>query len=427
MKNMVFPKQPSALDKIEAATQSLDTEVIGQYKELRLMSHFQPIFSLVHKRPVGYEALLRARNKQDANIPPLAVFNMVQDDEDTVFLDRLCRNIHLRNFLPMADDSSWIFINVNPQVTVGGKRYGPYFKDLLERYHIPPHRIVVEILESNIHDESLLAEAVNYYKNLGCLVAIDDFGAGHSNFDRIWRLAPQIVKLDRSVIAQAANNPSVRRVLPNLVSLLHESGSLALMEGIETEQEALIAMDSGIDFVQGYYFGRPESALPGIDQNTETLPELCEKFKDFTKKSTEKYHLELQSYVPAFQQSARLIENGVTAERACLEFLNQPKAERCYLLNQEGRQLGANLISPLRSTWHDPRFNPLADARDAIWSRRPYFRRAISNPGEVQISRPYLSIAGANMCVTLSVMVNIGRHTQVLCCDLDWNEDTQKP
>lgn len=422
MHNLALIKQVRALDQVEAATESLADEVIGHYKDLRLMSHFQPIFSLVHKRPVGYEALLRTQNQAGNNIPPLELFHMDRDEEETVFLDRLCRNLHLRNFLPAADDTSWIFLNINPQVTVGGKRYGPYFGELLERYQIPPHRIVVEILEANIHDESLLAEAVDYYKNLGCLVAIDDFGAGHSNFDRIWRLSPQIVKLDRSMIAQAAHNISVRRVLPNLVSLLHESGSLALMEGIETEQEALIAMDSGIDFVQGYYFGKPKKSLPGRDQEAEVLPQLCDRFKNFTQQISEKYHTELQDYLNKFLLAAGKISNGASAESACFELLNKPKAERCYLLNQEGKQLGANLVSPLRNTRDDPRFIPLADARDAIWSRRPYFRRAISNPGEVQISRPYLSIAGANMCVTLSLMLNSGQSKQVLCCDLDWNE-----
>ena len=425
MRNLLRAIEPNALDLIEAATQSLDTRIIGRYKDLRLTSHFQPIFSLVHKRPVGYEALLRAQNQAGDNIPPLAIFNTVQNEEDTVFLDRLCRNLHLRNFLPIADDNSWIVLNVNPQVTVAGKRYGSYFGELLPRYQIPPHRIVVEILESNIHDESLLAESVNYYKDLGCLVAIDDFGAGHSNFDRIWRLAPQIVKLDRSMIVQAAHNLNVRRVLPNLVSLLHESGSLALMEGIETEAEALIAMDCGIDFVQGYYFGKPNNLLLSPEQDTQLLPRLCESFKNFTQRNTENYHRELQEYLSKFQQSARLIENGETTEHACFELLNQAKTERCYLLTQEGQQLGSNLTSPHRGTWNDPRFTPLFDARDAIWSRRPYFRRAISNPGEVQISRPYLSIAGANMCVTLSVTINLGQNTRVLCCDLDWNEDSK--
>lgn len=388
MHSLISAQTPEALDHIEAATQILETKVVGEYRNLTLMSHFQPIYSLVHKRPVGYEALLRAQNQSGNNIPPLAVFNRIQNEEETVFLDRLCRNLHLRNFWAMADANSWIFLNVNPQVTVAGKRYGQYFGDLLQRYNIPPHRIVIEILESNILDESLLAEAVSYYKNLGCLVAIDDFGAGHSNFDRIWQLSPQIVKLDRSMIAQASHNLNVRRVLPNLVSLLHESGSLALMEGIETEQEALIAMDSGIDFVQGYYFGKPKALLLSTAQEADILPSLCESYKNFTKHSADKYHHELQDYIVKFKQSAKLLETGVSIESTCMDLLNLPKAERCYLLSQEGRQLGSNLISPLRTTWNDPRFNPLVEARDAIWSRRPYFRRAVSNPGGVRLVDP---------------------------------------
>lgn len=72
------------------------------------------------------------------------------------------------------------------------------FKYLLQRYQIPAARVVVETIEGAIADEGQLSESVQFYKNLGCLVAIDDFGAGHSNIERIWRLVPDIVKLDRS-------------------------------------------------------------------------------------------------------------------------------------------------------------------------------------------------------------------------------------
>lgn len=414
-----------ALDQIEAATQLVAGKVEGKYKDQRLLSHFQPIYSLVHKRPIGYEALLRAQNQNGINVPPLEIFKIADNDEEKVFLDRLCRNLHLRNFLTLSDDKSWIFLNINPQVTIGGKKYGAYFKQLLERYHIPPHRIVIEILESNIQDESLLSEAVNYYKDLGCLIAIDDFGAGHSNFDRIWRLAPQIVKLDRSMIVQAANKKSVRRVLPNLTNLLHESGSLVLMEGIETEDEALISLDAGIDFVQGYYFGKPNKFLISPDENTDLLPNLCEKFKNFTQKESEKKHLELMGYLEIFQQTAQKLQHNIPAELACTELLGLKKVERCYLINEDGKQQGSNMASPMRNTICDPRFTPLADAKDAIWSRRHYFRRAINNPGETQISRPYLSIVGASMCITLSVTIHRNDHnTQVLCCDLDWHENS---
>jgi EAL domain-containing protein (putative c-di-GMP-specific phosphodiesterase class I) len=414
-----------ALDQIEAATQLVAGHVEGKYKDQRLLSHFQPIYSLVHKRPVGYEALLRAHNQNNIRVPPLEIFKIAANEYETVFLDRLCRNLHLRNFLSLSDDRSWIFLNISPQVTIGGKKFGAYFEELLERYHISPSRIVIEILESKIQDESLLSEAVNYYKDLGCLIAIDDFGAGHSNFDRIWRLAPQIVKLDRSMIVQAANKNSVRRVLPNLTNLLHESGSLVLMEGIETEDEALISLDAGIDFVQGYYFGKPNKFLVSPEENADLLPDLCAKFKSFTQKETEKKHLELRPYLDIFQQAAQKLKNNIPAEFSCTELLGLPKVERCYLINEDGKQQGSNMVSRMRSTIGDPRFTPLADAKDAIWSRRHYFRRAINNPGEIQISRPYLSIIGASMCITLSVTIDSNLHnTQVLCCDLDWHENS---
>ena len=424
MTSTTSPADFYSLEQIETATETVDGAIVGYFKGLILTSQFQPIFSLAHKRPVGYEALLRAKNPAGQKIAPIDVFNMPLSEHESVYLDRLCRNLHLRNFLSIPDHSSWLFLNINPMVTVKGKLYGPYFAELLTRYQMPAHRIVIEILEGTIQDESLLANAVDYYKELGCLVAIDDFGAGQSNFSRIWSLSPQIVKFDRSIIVQAANNHHARRVLPNLINLVHESGSLSLMEGIETEREALIAMDSGIDFVQGYFFGKPTQADLICTLDSVSLPQLCDKFRDFANHEAKKYHAKLQNYVALFQNSARLVASGVATEQACSAFIGQQQARRCYLLNHEGLQLGFNITPQSHhETQDDPRFYPMADTKNANWSRRHYFRRAMNNPGETQVSRPYLSITGANMCVTLSIRINTDQNTQVFCCDLDWNED----
>lgn len=56
---------------------------------------------------------------------------------------------------------------------------------MLARYDLPPHRVVIELIENEIADEAQFAEAMRYYPERGCLFAIDDFGAGQSNFDRI--------------------------------------------------------------------------------------------------------------------------------------------------------------------------------------------------------------------------------------------------
>lgn len=409
-----------ALDIIESSVTQNGSRVDGQFGALKLTSAFQPIFSITHRRPVGYEGLLRAFEANGTAVPPLEVFRAAKTEAEIILLDRLCRNLHLRNFLSKADETSWIFINVSPQVIVNGKHHGAYFSDLLQRYRIPPHRVVVEILEGEIHDEALLADAVGYYKKLGCLVAIDDFGAGHSNFERIWRITPDIVKLDRSVITHAAQNRSVARVLPNLVNLIHESGSLALIEGVETENEALIAMDSGIDFVQGFYFGKPAEKLFPTATADVRITELCGKFKTYSDDLEAQQRRELVHYVQAFRQSANLIQAGVAPEQACAGFLSQERAERCFMLNHEGMQLGKNLVSHSRASKRDPRFLPVSNAEGANWSRRHYFRRAVSNPGEVQTTRPYLSVAEANMCITLSIAIQVNVETRVFCCDLDW-------
>ena len=261
-----------------------------------------------------------------------------------------------------------------------------------------------------------------FFKELGCLVAIDDFGAGHSNFDRIWRIQPHIVKLDRSIITQAAINPSVRRVIPNLVNLIHEAGSLVLMEGVETEDEALIAIDSDIDFVQGYYFAKPAKQLPQGNINRGCIDRLCKKSKLANKNETGAYKNKLKDYLDAFQEFLQQFNAGVDMGTACQKFLSQPRTERCYILNEEGRQSGGNYTSDFSPSIYDPRFKPLADSSDAIWERRHYFLRAINKPGEIQVSRPYLSIAGGNLCVTLSVGVISGNELIVLCGDLMWSD-----
>ncbi len=65
---------------------------------------------------------------------------------------------------------------------------------------------------------------------------------------------------------------------------------------------------------------------------------------------------------------------------------------------------------------------PLRDASNAVWLRRHYFRRAMEKVGEIQTSRPYLSIASGNMCVTLSIAIDFGGSRTVLCGDILWDD-----
>ncbi len=417
----VLPSEHAYLQDIDRFIAPATQAVTGHLGALCLRSHFQPVYSLAHQRAVGFEALLRPQHDDGRALSPPAFFGMAGNREETVFLDRLCRTLHLRNFMMQDDGLSWLFLNIDPGVVTGGRQYGAFFAELLQRHGMPPHRVVVEILEGQIGDEGLLAEAVHYYKEMGCLIAIDDFGAGHSNFERIWRMAPQIVKLDRSTIVQAVENRTLSRVMPSLVSLIHEAGSLALVEGIETEAQALIALEADADFVQGYYFGRPAAQLP-VDLRHEGIGQLFARCDDSAARP--RGQAQLQRHVEAFQALAQQVRAGMEPQQAVQPFLALPQVERCYLLDHRGMQHGGNLLAPQAAAAVDPRFAPLDDARQAVWSRRHYFRKAVREPGTVHVSKPYLSITGGQLCVTLS-MALAHAHVPgalVLCGDLLWQD-----
>lgn len=393
----------------------------GMFRDYTITSAFQPIFSLSHKYPVGYEALCRATSADGSVVSPLTLFGQSYGESDDVLIDRLCRTVHAQNFSACADKKSWIFLNVNPLVTVVGKNYGSFFREMLAHHQIPPSQVVIEILEQNIQDESILSSAVNYYKELGCLVAIDDFGASHSNFDRIWNIQPDIVKFDRSIIVQAEASLMVRKALPNFVSLIQELGCIALMEGIETEQQALIAIDSNVDLVQGYYFGHPSAQLVGAQDQDNTLALLCNKHIEFATAARMRHKERVDPAMAEFRAVLHAIKTGMLEpHRACGKLLALPHTMRVYFLDERGNQIGHNIVGKKLPESADSRYKPLTEATEANWSRRHYFRQAVLNPGEVQTTRPYRSLTGKNQCVTLSALIDAPDKKLVACLDLDW-------
>ncbi|HEX5337176.1 MAG TPA: EAL domain-containing protein [Gallionella sp.] len=396
--------------------------VTGAFRDYTIASAFQPIFSLSHRNPVGYEALCRARLADGSAVSPLTLFGQAYCESDSVLIDRLCRAVHVRNFAACADKKSWIFLNVNPLVTVVGKNYGSFFEDMLAHNDIAPSQVVIEILEQNTHDESILAAAVNYYKELGCLVAIDDFGASHSNFDRIWKIQPDIVKFDRSIIVQAEASRVVRKALPSLVSLIQELGCIALMEGVETEQQALISLDSNVDLVQGYYFGYPRAGLVEQSDEDNMLSQLCVKHTAFSEALRVRYRETVDHIREEFKQALRVIAAGSKQpELACDKLLELPNVTRIYFLDELGFQIGKNVTNKQMPEYADPRYRPLSEATDANWSRRFYFRQAMLNPGEIQITRPYRSLTGKSQCITLSALLDTPGGKLVACLDLGWS------
>ncbi|PTB21400.1 diguanylate phosphodiesterase [Trinickia symbiotica] len=392
-----------------------------RHHELTLTSVFQPVFSLAHMRAVGYEGLLRAHDAFDCPVPPLDVFGDAARRGELLHVDRLALTLHLENFKMLGAEREWLFLNVHAGALTDSY-HAAAFAASLSRLDLPPRRIVLEMQEARIHDLDRIADEVRIFRDQGFLIALDDFGAGDSNLERIWQLDPDIVKIDRMMLSHAAHRTQAAAILPGFVSLLHEAGKLVLIEGVETEHEAQLAFACDADFVQGFHFGRPGPGPADSGYAAARIGELAEHHRSESEARERRNAARLAPYIRALMRAGERLAAGEPLEEVCWNFLALDHAARCFLLDAQGRQAGRNIVLRADRPGNEARFMPVADAQGANWVRRPYFRTAMEAPERVQVTKPYLSINEALPCVTLSLAIRVGEQLRVLCGDVDWIE-----
>jgi EAL domain-containing protein (putative c-di-GMP-specific phosphodiesterase class I) len=388
----------------------------GESEEVRLGTAFQPIVGLIHQRVVGYEALVRAAAPDGAAVSPCELFERAALTDELVRLDAVCQQIHLDAFTQISHGRDWLFLNVRPESIVE-PQFSQTLFDRVTAQGFVPQQIVIELLETPLDQPGLLEHSIAGLRARGFVIALDDFGAGHSNLDRVLDLKPDLIKLDRRLLLKATQDRAIRRVLPTMISMLHEIGTLVVAEGIETSTEASISLDSGADFGQGYFFGMPSG---GVTRLEHVLPRLDVMRAETTSEHARRNALRearLHPHRGALNQAAQMFsDRGAEADiAACL--LTQPDAARCYTVNQDGMQHGL-VYSRVRQV---ARFLPLDDESGANWESRAYFRDALSAPGQVMATFPYLSISGNYMCVTMAIAVVRDDQVYVLGIDVNWD------
>ncbi|WP_293227511.1 EAL domain-containing protein [Paludibacterium sp.] len=387
-----------------------------EHAGLALNAHFQPIYSLAHRRTVGVEALLRAKHAGKPLMPEQA-FARMEQPEACHQLDLAMLRTHVAQ-VPASDSPRWLFLNVHPASLTSPEHVERVAKAIADA-GLAPQSVVLEVQEHALGGDDVLQQSIRQLRKQGFLIAVDDFGVGHSHLDRICEMEPDLVKFDRQLLRQASGNPRLRNLLYRLVHLMHESGALVVQEGIETEGDVLVALESGCDLVQGDYVARPGLAPDGDELITPRIDARWDELmvRDLLRRKITRRQLELARQ--SFVQSAILLMQNTPFDEAARPMLSMPNVLRCFLLDSEGRQIGRNLNTrQTASQTAQPKFAPLADTTGAVWSRRAYFQHAIDQPGVLYMSEPYLSMTDTRTCVTLSMAIEIDESMHVLCTDM---------
>lgn len=133
----------------------------------------------------------------------------------------------------------------------------------LRERDLEPGLLEMELTESMImRDPQAAVATMRQFKDLGVTLALDDFGTGYSSLNYLRRFPVDSLKIDRSFISDAADDPSAAAVVTSIVAIAHSLGLQAVAEGVETRRQLDFLRHCGCDSFQGFYFSRP---LPAAD------------------------------------------------------------------------------------------------------------------------------------------------------------------
>ncbi|TFV48908.1 EAL domain-containing protein [Blastococcus sp. TF02A_35] len=204
----------------------------------------QPIVSLCSGARIGAEALSRFPLAWERS--PDVVFDEAHriGEGDRLELLALARAVALLDRVP-----GYVSVNVSPQ-TVVTRACG----ELLAR--LPLDRVLLELSEHDpVHDYAVLTRALAPLRERGMRLAIDDVGAGFSSLRHIVMAAPDVIKLDRSIISGVDQDPVLTKLAQSMVEFAHSFGASVIAEGVETAEEFALLRSLGVDGGQGWLFG----------------------------------------------------------------------------------------------------------------------------------------------------------------------------
>lgn len=258
---------------ISALAHAAVTEV-NRFKELVTRQDFEIAFQPVLNARTGavhyYEALARI----PASYGGADIYEHIAFAEqagligafDVAMLDKVLRWIEKNT---SVNGKACFGVNVSGR-SIGSLSYMAHFERLLRGTPWLRSRLLVEITESaRITDIDGANEFVQRIRSQGFRVALDDFGTGAANFEYLAKLNVDLIKFDGNALHAAFNARQGRAFLKALVAFCRELGVATVAEMIETEHMLDFARSCGVQFVQGFYFGRPR---PDVNNTQDGLP-----------------------------------------------------------------------------------------------------------------------------------------------------------
>ena len=237
----------------------LKADLEGAVQRDELTIDYQPIVDVTTGATTGVEALLRWRHAEQGFIPPVEFIPLAEETGLIVeigrrILARACQQAaHWQAFVPGLT----LCVNLSVRQLQDPGLLGDV-RVALERSGLPADRLVLEITESVLmEDVDRSIRALDALKALGVRLAVDDFGTGHSSLSYLRQLPVDILKIDRSFVAELRGDSDGQTIVGIVVNLGHSLGLRIVAEGVEDPWQLSALRAAGCDEAQGFLLARP--------------------------------------------------------------------------------------------------------------------------------------------------------------------------
>ena len=218
---------------------------------------FQPLISLKTKEIVKYESLVRLIDN-DKPISPYFFLDLTKGSRSYQSITKIVME---RSLEIIQKENIPVSINISFE-DIEDKETTEFIVSFLNKNKTYSHMITFELLESeSIGSFELVNSFIQKVKNFGSQIAIDDFGSGYSNFEYLFKLQPDILKIDGSLIKDIDSNERSKIIVESILHLAKKSNIETVAEFVDKEEIHNILCDLGIDYGQGYLYSEPKDLL----------------------------------------------------------------------------------------------------------------------------------------------------------------------
>jgi diguanylate cyclase (GGDEF)-like protein/PAS domain S-box-containing protein len=240
----------------------IETELRRALEQEEFRVHYQPIVSLQSGKIVGFEALSRWQ-RPEGLLPPSYFIETAEEIGITVPMNRLllreaCLHLHAWHSKFPCDPPLSMSVNITPK-DFAQTDLPAQIRTILAEVGIQPSSINVEITETiAMSDPQRSNFILSELKALGVRISIDDFGTGYSSLSRLQGFHVDMLKIDRIFISKIDTDNETAEIVRIIIMLAHNLGLQVVAEGAETAKQVSLLKKLKCEFVQGYFFARPE-------------------------------------------------------------------------------------------------------------------------------------------------------------------------